>query len=181
LIQLDGVVGTFNAVLRLSRLEAGEGGKLELLDVSLLLGQLADLFEPVIEEAGLVFTAEIEPELMIMADRSLLAQSISNLLDNAVKYTREGEVRLTAKRLPANQMSISVCDSGSGIPVDQRDHVLERFVRLDSARSLPGSGIGLSLAVAIAELHGGRLVLADGLPSGDDFGLEARLILPLKA
>jgi signal transduction histidine kinase len=78
-------------------------------------------------------------------------------------------------------MSISVCDSGSGIPVDQRDHVLERFVRLDSARSLPGSGIGLSLAVAIAELHGGRLVLADGLPSGDDFGLEARLILPLKA
>ncbi len=180
LIQLDGVVATFNAVLRLSRLEAGEGGKLEPLDVSLLLGQLADLFEPVIEEAGLVFTAEIEPELMIMADRSLLAQSISNLLDNAVKYTSQGEVRLSAKRLPANQMSISVSDSGSGIPVDQRDHVLERFVRLDSARSLPGSGIGLSLAVAIAELHGGRLTLADGLPRGADFGLEARLILPLK-
>jgi signal transduction histidine kinase len=151
------------------------------LDASLLLGQLADLFEPVIEEAGLVFTAEIEPELMIMADRSLLAQSISNLLDNAVKYTSEGEVRLTAKRAPTNQMSISVSDSGSGIPIDQRDHVLERFVRLDSARSLPGSGIGLSLAVAIAELHGGRLIFADGLPSGNDYGLEARLILPLKA
>jgi signal transduction histidine kinase len=102
-------------------------------------------------------------------------------LDNAVKYTSEGEVRLSAKRLPANQMSISVSDSGSGIPVDQRDHVLERFVRLDSARSLPGSGIGLSLAVAIAELHGGRLTLADGLPRGADCGLEARLILPLKA
>ena len=181
--QLDDVVATFNAVLRLSRLEAGEGGKLEALDVSVLVTQLAELFEPVIEEAGLVFTPNIQPGLMILADRSLLAQSISNLLDNAVKYTQMGEIQLHAKQIPANQVEISICDSGRGIPVDKRDYVLERFARLDNARSLPGSGIGLSLAVAIAELHGGRLVLSDGLAheKGDGFGLNARLILPMIA
>ena len=86
---------------------------------------------------------------------------------------------MSAKRLSGRDMAICIADSGAGIPVEQRNHVLERFVRLDSARSQPGSGIGLSLAVAIAELHGGRLSLEDGLPRGDGVGLEARLILPL--
>jgi signal transduction histidine kinase len=181
LAQLDGVVATFNAVLRLSRLEAGEGGQLAHLDVSILVVQLADMFEPVVDDKGLTFTAEIEPDLNIMADKSLLAQALSNMLDNAVKYTDTGSVILGAKKLSPQEIELYVCDSGMGIPDDKRAFATERFARLDAARSLPGSGIGLSLAVAIAELHKGRFMLADGIAREGGVGLRASLILPVRS
>lgn len=179
--QLDGVVATFNAVLRLSRLEAGEGGQLAPLDVSLLVAQLADMFEPVVDDKGLKFTALIEPDLNVMADKSLLAQALSNMLDNAVKYTQAGEVILGARRLPAQMLELYVSDSGMGIPENQRKYATERFARLDAARSLPGTGIGLSLALAIGELHKGRFELADGIVHDGGTGLRASLIIPARA
>jgi signal transduction histidine kinase len=183
LAQLDTVVATFNAVLRLSRLEAGEGGQLAPMDVSLLVVQLADMFEPVVDDKGLKFTAVIEPDLNVLADKSLLAQALSNLLDNAVKYTDTGEIILSAKRVtisdPASsEIELSVSDSGMGIPESSRSYATQRFSRLDSARSLPGTGIGLSLALAIAELHKGRFELRDGLAHEGQVGLTAAIILP---
>jgi signal transduction histidine kinase len=180
LAQLDDVVATFNAVLRLSRLEAGEGGQLAPLDVSLLLVQLADMFEAVVEDKGLVFTAQIDPELNVLADKSLLAQALSNMLDNAVKYTNSGEVILGGRRLNPTQIELFVCDSGMGIPAQSRQHVTERFARLDAARSLPGSGIGLSLALAISELHKGRFELSDGIAYEGGIGLRAAIIIPAR-
>lgn len=178
LAQLDGVVATFNAVLRLSRLEAGEGGQFAPLDVSSLVVQLADMFEPVVDDKGLKFTADIEADLNVLADKSLLAQALSNLLDNAVKYTQAGEIIFGAKRLGAGEIELYVSDSGMGIPPDQRQYVTERFARLDAARSLPGTGIGLSLALAIGELHKGRFTLSDGIKYENGVGLRASLIIP---
>jgi signal transduction histidine kinase len=166
--------------LRLSRLEAGEGGQLAPLDASLLVVQLADMFEAVVEDKGLKFTAQIEPDLNVMADKSLLAQALSNMLDNAVKYTRSGEVILGAKRLANKEIELFVSDSGMGIPPDQRHYATQRFARLDAARSLPGSGIGLSLAVAIGEVHKGRFELADGIVHEDGTGLRASLFIPAR-
>jgi signal transduction histidine kinase len=178
LVQLDSVVATFNAVLRLSRLEAGEGGQLALMDASLLVVQLADLFEAVVEDQGLVFTAQIAPDLNVLADKSLLAQAISNLLDNAVKYTQSGEIILAARRLESQEIELSVSDSGMGIPLASRGYATQRFSRLDTARSLPGTGIGLSLALAIAELHKGRFELRDGIVHREGIGLCAAIIIP---
>jgi signal transduction histidine kinase len=176
--QLDSVVATFNAVLRLSRLEAGEGGQFASLDASLLVVQLADMFEPVVDDKGLAFRTDIEPELPVWADKSLLAQALSNVLDNAVKYTDKGEIVLGARRVGTSEIELYVSDSGMGIPEASRAHVRERFSRLDSARTLPGTGIGLSLAVAISELHKGRFELADGLASDGGIGLRASIFLP---
>lgn len=175
--QLDGVVATFNAVLRLSRLETGDGGQMELMDVSLLVVQLADMFEPVIDDKGLKFTTTIEPDLMVVADKSLLAQALSNLLDNAVKYTDAGEIILGVRRLKRSEVELWVSDSGMGIPVASREYATQRFSRLDSARSMPGTGIGLSLAVAISELHKGRFELSDGIVHETGTGLKAALII----
>ena len=180
LTQLDGVVGTFNAVLRLSRLEAGEGGHLAPLDASLLVVQLADMFEPVVDDKGLKFTTMIEPDLNVRADKSLLAQALSNMLDNAVKYTSSGEVILGAKRFGPHEIELYVTDSGMGIPAAQRIYATQRFARLDAARSLPGTGIGLSLALAIAEVHKGRFQLADGLAHAGGIGVRASLIIPVR-
>jgi signal transduction histidine kinase len=181
LTQLDGVVATFNAVLRLSRLEAGEGGQLAPLDASGLLVQLADMFEPVVDDKGLVFTAEIAPDLNMMADKSLLAQALSNMLDNAVKYTQAGQIILGGKRTDAGEIELFVCDSGMGIPAASRAQVTERFARLDAARSLPGTGIGLSLALAISELHQGRFELTDGIVHESGTGLRATIIIPARS
>ncbi len=178
LTQIDGIVRTFNAVLRLSRLEAGEGGQLAPIDASMMMAELAEMYEPVVEDKGLIFKTHIETGLNVMADGSLLAQALSNLLDNSVKYTHAGEVALGARRLGAGEIELYVADSGMGIDVSQRDYVIERFARLDAARSLPGTGLGLSLAVAIAQLHKGRFELADGIPYDGGIGLRASLILP---
>lgn len=177
LAQLDTISATFNAVLRLSRLEAGEGGRLEVTDVSGLALEISELFEPVIEEKGLRFVCEVAPDLRMAADRSLLAQALSNLLDNAVKYTASGTVRLIARPEGRGMARLSVSDTGPGIAEPDRDRAVQRFVRLDAARSLPGAGIGLSLVAAIAEMHGGRLALSDGPDGG---GLEAAMLLPVR-
>jgi signal transduction histidine kinase len=183
--EIDDVVATFNAVLRLSRLEAGEGGRLETMDLCELGRELADMFEPAVEEAGLAFTAHIAPALPIRADRSLLAQAVSNLLDNAIKYTGKGAVRLHVGVRPDGRAEIAVADTGPGIAPEDRARAVRRFVRLDGARSSPGSGIGLSLAAAVAEVHGGTLELgaaggeaSEAGEASEGAGLRVAIVLP---
>jgi signal transduction histidine kinase len=175
---VDGVLDTFNAILRLSRVQAGASGSFRRTNVTGITDELAELYQPVCEEKQLSFSYSTDGDLFVLADRDLIAQAMSNLMDNAVKYTLTGSVRLTARRTPANEVELSVVDTGPGIPEQDRERVIERFVRLEQSRSQPGSGLGLSLAAAVAEAHTGRLVLADGGGPVDKPGLSATLVLP---
>lgn len=176
---VDGVLATFNAILRLSRVQAGASGSFRRLNVADITDQLAELYQPVCEEKGLSFSYSCESDLFVQADRDLLAQALSNLMDNAVKYTPTGAaVQLRARRAANGMVELSVIDSGIGIPPADRNRVVERFVRLEQSRTEPGSGLGLSLVDAVAEAHRGRLVLGDGEGPIDRPGLNATLVLP---
>lgn len=176
---VDGVLDTFNAILRLSRVQAGATGSFRRIDVTGITNELAELYEPVCEEAGLTFSYATDGELFVQADRELAAQAMANLLDNAVKYTPAGgAIRLTARRSSPAEVELAVTDTGPGIPAEDRERVVERFVRLEQSRTQPGSGLGLSLAAAVADAHGGRLQLADGGGAGLARGLKASLMLP---
>jgi signal transduction histidine kinase len=181
--EADGLIKTFNALLSIARIEAGAGGdNRERLDVSALLCDVAELYEPVAEERGLALKAEANGPVYVRADRQLLGQAIANLIDNAIKYgtedgARDGtgvkpEVAVTAAEKGA-AVEIVVTDRGPGVPVSDRERVLDRFVRLEASRSEPGSGLGLSLVAAVARLHGGSLRLEDNKP-----GLRVVLALP---
>ena len=175
--EVDRVLATFNAILRLSRVNAGAEGTLTSLDVSELCEELAELFEPACEDEGITFSADIAKKLELAGDRTLLGQAISNLLDNAVKYTPSGQsIRFTAARKD-RRVEIIIEDTGPGIPVADLERVKERFVRLDEARTHTGSGLGLALVDAVAELHSGTFTLTRGT---DDIGLKAILSLSAK-
>lgn len=176
--EVDNVLATFNAILRLARVNAGAEGRLVHLDFSELAEEMAELFEPACEAAGLTFAADIKPGLSVQGDRALLAQAISNLLDNAIKYTpRGGHISVEATR---NDELVDICirDTGPGIPAPDFERVKERFVRLDEARTQVGSGLGLALAEAVADLHGGHLVLSPGGGKPPTPGLQVTLSLP---
>jgi len=169
--------------LSIARLEAGAGGEhRETLDVSALVRELAELYEPVAEGRGLVLMAASDDPVFVCADRQLMGQAIANLLDNAIKYgaPKEGgtasgskpEIGITA-RATGDMAEIDVTDHGPGVPAQERERVLGRFVRLEASRSEPGSGLGLSLVAAVASLHGGTLKLEDNEP-----GLRVVLTLP---
>jgi signal transduction histidine kinase len=182
--EADGLIKTFNALLSIARIEAGAAGgeNRETLDVSALLRDVAELYEPVAEERGLVLKADMHAPIFIRGDRQLLGQAIANLIDNAIKYgTTEAaergpgakpEVEVSAEA-KASMAEIVVTDRGPGVPVSDRERVLDRFVRLEASRSEPGSGLGLSLVAAVARLHGGSLRLEDNEP-----GLRVILALP---
>jgi signal transduction histidine kinase len=182
--EADGLIKTFNALLSIARLEAGAGGEnREKLDVSALLRDVAELYEPVAEERGIELRAETAAPIFVRADRQLLGQAIANLIDNAIKYGAPDlsggngsmpEVEVSA-RAKGPTAEIVVTDRGPGVPDSERERVLDRFVRLEASRSEPGSGLGLSLVAAVARLHGGSLRLEDNAP-----GLRVVLTLPVE-
>ncbi|KCZ85887.1 MULTISPECIES: sensor histidine kinase [Hyphomonas] len=177
--EVDRVLGTFNAILRLARLEAGAEGERVRMDVSELAEQLAELFEPACDEAEQTFRSQISKNLMVLGDRDLIGQALSNLLDNAIKYTPAGgTISLTVARGPSGMIDLTVVDTGPGVPPDARKRVVQRFQRMDSARTHPGSGLGLALVVSVAEMHGGELILSDGNGPAESPGLKATLRLP---
>lgn len=175
--EVDRVLATFNAILRLSRVNAGAEGTLVPLDVSELCEELAELFEPACEDAGIAFSADIASNLDLSGDRTLLAQAISNLLDNAVKYTPSGQSIVFYARRKDARIEVIVEDTGPGIPDTDLERVKERFVRLDEARTHSGSGLGLALVDAVAELHSGDFTLTRG---NENIGLKATLSLSAK-
>ncbi|MDB5648240.1 sensor histidine kinase, partial [Methylobacterium sp.] len=123
---------------------------------------------------------EGEP-LMLRGSRELIGQALANLVDNAVKYGGPGgEIRVTAAR-SGESLRLSVSDSGPGIPSEARGRVLDRFVRLEEARSRPGFGLGLSLVNAVVRLHQGTLGLEDRASDGNAPGLVVVLTLPMGA
>jgi signal transduction histidine kinase len=175
---VDGVLGTFNAILRLSRVQAGASGSFKRTNVSDITDELAELYQPVCEERHLKFDYSKQDDLFVLADKDLLAQAMANLVDNAVKYTPEGgSVRLEARRGANGDIDLVVTDNGPGIPPEDRERAIERFVRLEESRSAPGSGLGLALVAAVAEAHAGKLILSDGGGTPERPGLAATLSL----
>ena len=161
----DQLLATFGALLRIARIEAG-GLRENFSDVDLaaLARDAAELYDAVAEEKQIAIDLQIEASPMIQGDRDLLFQAIINLLDNAIKYSpKEGSVKLRVTN-PEHQPAISVSDSGPGIPAAECNKVLQRFYRMDSSRSQSGSGLGLSLVAAVAEMHNAKLKLDDNHP-----------------
>ena len=180
---VDELLKTFNAVLSLSRLQTGERRRaFETIDAGALLADVAELYEPVCEAQGLDFDLGIEAKLTVLGDRELIAQAVANILDNAVKYTPAGgALMLRGRRAKSGAVELSVTDTGPGVPAEDRDRVLERFVRLEKSRTKPGVGLGLSLVHAIAEVHGAELSLDDGPGAIDGTsgpGLRVALTFP---
>ena len=169
----DELIHTFNALLEIAQAEAGSvRGEWKNIDLSTLLQDLGDLYLDQAEAQGKHLSLDIEPGLTLTGNRHLLAQAVGNLLDNAFKHTPDSTaIRLEAKR-ENGKILVTVSDNGPGIASEQREKVLERFVRLESERSTTGSGLGLSLVRAAAELHKAELRLADNHP-----GLRVSLIL----
>lgn len=170
---------TFNAVLRLSQIEAGENGAMRRIDLAGIIENCAEFYAPVFEELGLSFEVMTSTGLLAIADAAMIGQALTNLLDNASKYTPAGgAVAMRARRRSDGDVEIAVVNTGQGIPEDQRARMLERFTRLDTARNSPGSGLGLSLVAAVAERHQGHVELSDGLPGPVGPGLRVALVIP---
>lgn len=177
----DQLIRTFNAILMISRLEAGYSSEnMEILPVNPILHDVAELYEPVAEDAGLELVVDADEDISLRINRELVGQTISNLIDNAIKYSHipqtdsEHKSKITvALRREGDQVFISVADQGAGIPEALREQATERFVRLEESRTQPGSGLGLSLAKAVMKLHGGSLKLEDNSP-----GLRVVLAFP---
>jgi signal transduction histidine kinase len=179
----DGLIRIFNALLLIARAEAGgEMEPLQPLDIGEAARSVAELYEPIAEDEGVALTVRAEDGLKVRGNRELIGQAIANLVDNALKYgaTNKGgsdagakpDVIITARRVDESVV-LTIADRGPGIEPADRARVLDRFVRLEGSRSRPGSGLGLSLAAAVARMHGGAVELEDNQP-----GLRVRLTLP---
>lgn len=171
--ETDLVMRMLATAIEISRAESVAHDRLQPAAPGPLIAELADLYGPVAEEAGLAFDLALDaaPPAMPL-HRELLSQAIANLLDNALKHAGGGALTLRLSATPTD-VTIAVEDRGPGIPVSDQAQAIKRFGRLDTARSVPGAGLGMALVEAVARLHRGRLELADNAP-----GLIARIVLP---
>jgi len=186
----DGLIRTFNALLMIARAESGQArGNMDDFDAADVAKGIHELYEPLAEDDGMTLHVKAQAA-PIHGNRELISQALANLVENAIKYGKplpaavpmradavpdaDREEILIEARREADRVLLSVTDHGRGIPLADRKHAVERFVRLETSRTQPGSGLGLSLASAVAILHGGELRLDDAHP-----GLIATLALPV--
>ena len=193
----DSLIRTFNALLMIARAESGQArGDMVDFDAADVAQGIQELYEPLAEDKGLTLVVRTQSAPM-HGNRELISQALANLVENAIKYGEpalEGEKVLepagagpappelpsqhcitVESRSEPGRVVLSVADHGPGIPEAERSRAIERFVRLEASRTQPGSGLGLSLASAVATLHGGALRLSDNNP-----GLVAALVLPMR-
>ena len=163
--ETDRLLATFNALLSIAEAESGAVHQaMQPVELASLAADVAELYAPALEEKGLTLETDLKDCPPVLGSRQLLFQAIANLLENAMKYTQaSGQVTVAVDAVDGGAALI-VRDTGPGIPADMRAKVLERYVRLDQARSTPGSGLGLSMVAAVAKLHGAKLELGDNHP-----------------
>jgi signal transduction histidine kinase len=175
-LDLDGIVGVFEALLRIAEIEAGSRrAAFASMDLAPLIHDIDELYRAVAEERGLTLQTVIAGHLPLLGDRELIQQAVANLLDNALKFSPPHEVIGFTAKLEGHIVEIIVTDRGPGISESDRARATERFFRAESARNTAGSGLGLALVAAVAQLHNGTLRLDDNNP-----GLRAIISLPTK-
>jgi len=173
--EIDRLLEVFNALLRIAQIENRVGAdSLESVDLEVQGRDAVDLYQPLAEEAGFELVTDFaEGDCRVLGDRHLIAQALGNLIDNALKYgSAPGRVAVGACAT-GEGAELWVEDDGPGIPVEERERALQRFVRLDASRAKPGTGLGLSFVAAVADLHAARLRLEDASP-----GLRVTLAFP---
>ncbi len=172
--EADALLAMLDNTLEISRLEAGIGRDgFTKMDLATLVNDMAEMYEPLAEDNGVRLTALTALPVPVLAHRHLLGRAISNLIDNALRYGANGGIIEVEAATTPDGARLSIADHGPGIASTSRDDALRRFGRLDAARSAGGAGLGLSLAAAIARLHGGTLTLSSNNP-----GLKVTIDLP---
>ncbi|WP_230461410.1 sensor histidine kinase [Sphingobium sp. CAP-1] len=171
----DTLLRMLDAALLISRAEAGIGrDSFFAVDVAALLRDFQDMYGALAEDKGVIIRVDAPDGLLIRSHREIFGQVLSNLIDNALKYGGDA-IQLSARR-EGDAICVTVTDNGPGIAQERRVEALRRFARLDASRHISGAGLGLSLAAAVAHLHGGTLTLGDAAP-----GLRVILTLPADA
>ncbi len=181
IVESDDLIRTFDALLMIARAESGQArDNMTEFDASEIARDVGELYEPVADEKGIALKIDAPAAAPVRGNRELVSQALANLIDNAIKYAGpSGKVNGAPAEIvvragdDGERIALSVADHGPGIPDADRGRVVERFVRLEQSRSEPGSGLGLSLASAVARLHGGELKLEDNHP-----GLRTTIALP---
>jgi signal transduction histidine kinase len=179
----DGLIRTFDALLMIARAESGQArDNMIAFDAAEIVRGVSELYEPLAEENGLTLRADAPERAMLKGNRELLSQALANLVDNAIKYAQPvapcsgdkppAEIVVSARH-EGERVLLIIADRGPGIAEADRARAVERFVRLTPNPVEPGSGLGLSLAAAVARLHGGELMLQDNAP-----GLRVVISLP---
>jgi len=174
--QTDSILDTFAALLRIAQIESkARRGRFAVVDLSEISDRIVEAYESVVEDAGQKLSGNISPGIQVHGDKDLLTQMLANLVENATRHCPTGaKVIVTLRGDPTP--TLSVADTGSGIPAESRKAVLQRFYRLEDSRTTPGSGLGLALVNAIADLHNATLTLSDNRP-----GLRVSLRFPATA
>jgi signal transduction histidine kinase len=174
-MESDQINATFDALLRIAQIESGSRkSRFAQVNLGAIAEKIAEDFAGVAEDDGMSLKASIAgPVADVLGDRELLIQLFSNLIENAIRHTPLGTAIQIGVQNGKDHVIASVCDNGLGIPAGEREKVLRRLYRLEGSRTSPGSGLGLSLVKAVAELHGAALRLEDNGP-----GLRVVLTFP---
>jgi signal transduction histidine kinase len=168
--EADALLDIFAALLRIAQVESGtQRAGFTQVDLSAVATSVAEVFTPAAEDRDQSLLTDIAPGITMTGDPALLTQMLANLAENAVRHGRAGGRILIA----VDAAGLTITDDGPGIPAEQHERAFRRFGRLDAARSTPGSGLGLALVRAVAELHGMAITLEDAAP-----GLRVRIALP---
>jgi len=163
--EADGLLTTFNALLRIARIEYSEQRKgFKNVDINSIIHDIEELYEPLIEEKGQSLSVQLGASIEIWADRDMLFQAFANLLDNAIKYTPQQGFISIRSLTEGGKWQLSITDNGPGIPENEHDKVVQRFYRLDQSRTTPGSGLGLALVFAVLKVHNMELEFFDNKP-----------------
>jgi signal transduction histidine kinase len=163
--ECETILATFSALLRIGQIEGASGNlPADVVDLSALLAELADIYKPAAEDGGFILATDIRPGIHVKGDRTLLSQVFANLIENAMAHTPIGTRITLALAKEGEAVLAAVGDDGPGIPAEEHERVLRRFYRCERSRSSPGSGLGLSLVAAIAQYHGASLRLHDNQP-----------------
>jgi signal transduction histidine kinase len=171
--RLDDVLALFAAILTIAEVESGRGLVLAPIDFSNLVLEMSETYEPAVRDDGRSLEWNVAPRVWVMGERNLLAQAVSNLLDNALRHTPHGTAIRVSLRQQDGAARLQVCDDGPGVPEHDRARIVRRFERLDRSRNIPGFGLGLNFVAAVARRLDGKLVFEDANP-----GLVAVLQIP---
>jgi signal transduction histidine kinase len=173
--ETDRIAKTFEALLRIAQIEAGAvRDRFQPVGLGLLAADFVEVFDASAEDSGHQLRLHAEPDCIVSGDRDLLGQVLANLIENSLRHAPTGGYIGVSVTKSTKGVILQVSDTGPGIPAAERGNVLRRLYRLESSRSTPGNGLGLSMVAAIGELHGVELTLSDNAP-----GLIVSMLFPV--